>query len=90
MSSHELMGADELSHALQPALLKAIERLAPAGGPRSVPVNIFCDVLTDLIAGLLIASPEPPMTAAEIERLGRLFTDKLTAAIGQQITVGHA
>lgn len=60
------------------------------GGPRSVPVNIFCDVLTDLIAGLLIASPEPPMTAAEIERLGRLFTDKLTAAIGQQITVGHA
>jgi hypothetical protein len=91
MSTHELIGSDELSAALQPALLSAIGHLAPVGSNRSVPINVFCDCLTDLMAGLLIASPEPPETLAEIERLSWLFSDKLTAAVGlQQQPVGHA
>src|SRR5260370_37516229 len=81
MSRLELISAEELTDALQPALLKAIERLAPLGSNRSVPVNVFCDVMIDMIATLLTVTVRPD-TPAEIERLAGVFREKLLVATG--------
>jgi hypothetical protein len=66
---------------LQPALLKAIERQAPAGSNRHVPVNVFCDVMIDMMATLLTVTVRPD-TPAEIERLAGVFREKLLVATG--------
>ena len=84
--SPELINADELSSVLEPALLKAVEQLAPVGSNRSVPINIFCDCLTELIADLLVEAPTTTRVEAEIERLTTVFRAKLLASMG----LGHA
>jgi hypothetical protein len=81
MSRVELINAEELAQALQPALLKAIERLAPIGNHRSVPVNVFCDVMIDMMATLLTVTVRPD-TPAEIERLAGVLREKRLVATG--------
>jgi hypothetical protein len=59
----ELVTAIELRRAL----IGTLEQLAPCGSARSVPCNIFCDRLVQLIADILAATQ--PGTAEEIDRL---------------------
>lgn len=74
---------------LRRALIGTLKELAPAGGGRSVPTNLFCDALTELIVDLLTAVQ--PRTDDEIERLTALFHDKLEAAMAERDSaVGHA
>lgn len=75
MRPHELVSAIELRRAL----IGAIETLAPIGSARSVPFNVFCDELVDLLADMLAASP--PITAEEVERLCGLFRTRLVEAV---------
>ena len=76
MSEH--VTAPELYRALRVTLAQ----LAPTGSDRSVPCNLFCDVLISLLANMLtIAQPD---TANEIERLTSLFRDKLAAAMAER------
>jgi hypothetical protein len=88
MSNQESIGAEELTAALTPVLLATLGQLAPLGGTRTVPVNVFANVLTELIADLLVAAPTTTTTEQEIERLCNVFRAKLTHAMG--IPQGHA
>lgn len=60
---------------LRRALLDTIEELAPIGSGRTIGTNDFCDTAVSLIAGTLVASHT--VTAAEVERLSRLFRARL-------------
>ena len=81
----ELVSAVELRQAL----LGTLETLAPRGSARSVPFNVACDGMVELIADLLGAAQ--PATAQELERLTALFHDKLEAAMAARDgVVGHA
>ena len=68
---------------LRAALIATLEQLAPRGGGRSVPCNLFCDGLIDLMADILTASQ--PTTAEEIERLVELFRSRLEAALPHRV-----
>lgn len=81
---HELVSRAELAAVLQPAMLKALEGLAPIGSNRSVPANVMADALVNMLATFLVAA-----NATEVDRLTELFRARLLEAIGQQ-PAGHA
>ena len=68
---------EHISSGAAASLLMGIERL--------VPMNVFCDCLISLLAGMLVMSA----LETKIERLCELFRDKLTVAVGQN-PVRHA
>ena len=63
--------------------------LAPIGGNRTVPINVFCDCFVEIMTGLLICCPDTAHDA-EIERLCNVLRNNLTSAFRHSPVVGHA
>jgi hypothetical protein len=80
MRGRHIVTTEELREALQPMLRQALARLAPAGGDRSITVNLYCDFLVSSIAEMLANAP----IDANVDTLTGTFRQKLTAALGRR------
>jgi hypothetical protein len=69
----------ELNEALHHALLRAMERLAPIGSQRTIPVNVVADALVELLANLLAVTLS--VTEEDLDGLANRFYEKLEQAI---------
>jgi hypothetical protein len=71
------------------ALKKELRRMTPAGGEASISINVACDVMTSLMAGLLVESTAAD--ADDVDELVELFRRKLLDAVAarQDDVAGH-
>jgi hypothetical protein len=92
----EQLESDAIADRLHDVLLKEVARMAPTGGGRTVPISTLCDALVTLLASFLIASqPAMPPDPQEIERLTKLFRQRLEEALAERADrsggpIGHA